>query len=83
MATFLSILKTILQILGAIPTALQAFYAIQKAVNAQEKKRRDAGELKRKENLKSTGDKLKKSIEAENEKATEDALSGILDDYNK
>lgn len=83
MMQIISILKTILQILAAIPTALQAFYAIQRAVNAQEKKKRDAGELKRQKDLKSTGDKLKKAIEEENEKATEDALTGIIDDYNK
>lgn len=70
----------IIQLLLALPQLIDLIKAAIKAVKSAVVDRK---EKKRQESAQEAADKLKKAQEAGDVKAQEDALSGVVDDYNK
>jgi Sec-independent protein translocase protein TatA len=76
----LGVLKTVFNLLSAIPTLLKFIREVQKELTLI-KRTRD--EEKRKEEAAKVAEDLKAAQAAEDERAQRDALSRIVNDYNR
>lgn len=80
MSSIVTALKLILNIVSAIPTILKFIREVQREIELLKKERE---EKKRQEEMRKVGEILKDAQAAENEGEQREALSRILDDYNK
>jgi Sec-independent protein translocase protein TatA len=76
----LGVLKTIFDLVSALPTLLKFIREVQKEM-ALIKRNRD--EEKRQEQMREVAEIVKEAQTTENEKAQRDALSSVIDDYNR
>lgn len=80
MSSIVTALKLILNIVSAIPTILKFIREVQREIELLKKERE---EKKRQEEMRKVGEILKDAQAAENEGKQREALSRIIDDYNK
>jgi Sec-independent protein translocase protein TatA len=76
----LGVLKTIFDLVSALPTLFKFIREVQKEM-ALIKRNRD--EEKRQEQMREVAEIVKEAQTTENEKAQRDALSSVIDDYNR
>ena len=83
MGSFFTAIGQVFAFLMAIPKMIAFYNSMQNTINEAARVRREKEENQRREDLSKAADRLQKEQGEENETAQEDALSGIVDDYNR
>jgi hypothetical protein len=83
MGSFFTAIGQVFAFMMALPKMIEFFNSMQRTINEAARVRREKEENQRREDLSKAAERLQKAQGEENETAQEDALSGIVDDYNR